>query len=141
MILSCLHYFLNLLWIWDTFYQEWKFSKMCNTNNALILWIKDFKTIFNFPQYRHLTWFGTPSSFCVGAKVKPNNFKKQLRIIPFQPLYCSPLPRKPLKWLKNLPCSLPLLRGTGTIKELLHSMSSSVLSRPRGSIILCGSYR
>ena len=32
-----------MLWIWDTFYQEWKFSKMCNTNNALILWIKDFR--------------------------------------------------------------------------------------------------
>ena len=25
----------------DPVYQEWKFSKMCNTN-ALILWIKDF---------------------------------------------------------------------------------------------------
>ena len=38
MILSCLH----LLWIWVTFYQEWKFSKMCSTNDALILGTKDF---------------------------------------------------------------------------------------------------
>ena len=40
-----LHYFVNLLWIWDIFYQEWKLSKMCNTNNALILWIKDLSVL------------------------------------------------------------------------------------------------
>ena len=47
LILFCLHYFLNLLWIWDIFWQEWKLSKICNTKNALILWIKDFKMSLN----------------------------------------------------------------------------------------------
>ena len=46
MILFCLHYFVNLLCIWDIFCQEWKLSKICNTNNVMILWIKDF-SIFN----------------------------------------------------------------------------------------------
>ena len=38
-------------WIWDIFSAEWNLSKICNTNNALILWIKDINAIsFANPQ-------------------------------------------------------------------------------------------
>ena len=44
MFLSCLHYFLNLLWIWDTCHKSESFQKCAiQIMNALILWIKDFR--------------------------------------------------------------------------------------------------